>query len=51
MNNNFNTGIELNSSDKIVTLETCVYGKSEKRYLVQAVLEAEGVQHEEDGES
>ncbi len=50
LNNNFNTGIELNSSDKIVTLETCVYGKSEKRYLVQAVLEAEGVQHEEDGD-
>ncbi len=50
LNSNFNTEVELDNSDRIVTLETCVYGKPEKRYLVQAVLEAEGVQHEEDGD-
>ena len=40
--NNFNTELEITSDDKIVTLVTCIANKPEKRYLVQAVLVAEG---------
>ena len=42
MNNNFNTDIQVTSEDKIVTLATCIANKPNKRYLVQAVLVAEG---------
>lgn len=42
MNNNFNTDIQVNTEDKIVTLATCIASKPDMRYLVQAVLVAEG---------
>lgn len=42
MNNNFNTDITVTAEDKIITLSTCVRGNEERRYLVQAVLVAEG---------
>ena len=42
MNNNFNTDIQVTPEDKIVTLETCIATKPTQRYLVQAVLVAEG---------
>lgn len=42
MNNNFNTDITVGVEDKIITLETCIANKPDKRYLVQAVLKAEG---------
>lgn len=42
MNNNFNTDIQVTTEDKIVTLETCIATKPTQRYLVQAVLVAEG---------
>lgn len=32
---------ELTAEDRIITLSTCVYGQSDKRYLVQGVLVAE----------
>lgn len=37
----FLEGREVTSEDKILTLSTCVYGKTENRYLVQGVLTAE----------
>lgn len=42
MNNNFNTDITVGVEDKIITLETCIANKPDNRYLVQAVLKAEG---------
>lgn len=42
MNNNFNTDIQVTTEDKIVTLATCISSKPNMRYLVQAVLVAEG---------
>ena len=42
MHNNFNTDIEVTTEDKIVTLATCIASKPNMRYLVQAVLVAEG---------
>lgn len=44
LNNNFDSDCELNAESRIVTLSTCMasYGKSEKRWLVQGVLVAEG---------
>lgn len=36
----FNRELELNSNDKIITLSTCIGGKPDKRYLVQAKLVA-----------
>lgn len=42
MNNNFNTDIEVTTEDKIITLATCISSKPTMRYLVQAVLVAEG---------
>lgn len=36
----FNRELELSSSDKIITLSTCIGGKPDKRYLVQAKLVA-----------
>ncbi len=42
MNNQFDKDLELSSADRIITLETCIGGKPQKRYLVQAVLVAEG---------
>lgn len=42
MNNNFRDDISVSIEDKLLTLETCISNKPEKRYIVQAVLEAEG---------
>lgn len=42
INNNFNTDIQVTTEDKIVTLLTCISTKPTMRYLVQAVLVAEG---------
>lgn len=42
MNNNFNEELEVTAEDKIITLETCIANKPDKRYVVQAVLVAEG---------
>lgn len=42
MNNNFNEELEVTADDKIITLETCIANKPDKRYVVQAVLVAEG---------
>lgn len=42
MNNNFDEDITVTAEDKIITLQTCVYQKPDLRYLVQAVLVAEG---------
>lgn len=47
MNNNFNTDIQVTAEDKIVTLATCISTKPNMRYLVQAVLVAEGDAAEE----
>lgn len=38
---NFLEDMELTAEDKIITLSTCVYGQSDRRYLVQGVLAAE----------
>lgn len=51
MNNNFDTSVELSSSDRIITLATCIGNKPDKRYLVQAVLVAEGVLDEKETEN
>lgn len=40
MNNNFDTEVELTADSRIITLSTCISGKADKRYLVQAVLVA-----------
>lgn len=40
-NDNFDTEIELDSEDRIITLSTCVGNKEDRRWLVQAVLTAE----------
>jgi len=42
INNNFNEELEVTTEDKIITLETCIANKPDKRYVVQAVLTAEG---------
>lgn len=42
MVNNFNEDIEVTAEDTIITLETCISQKPNLRYLVQAVLVAEG---------
>ncbi|MCM1119046.1 MAG: class B sortase [bacterium] len=42
MRDNFLEEVSVSAEDKVLTLETCVYRKPEKRYIVQAVLEAEG---------
>lgn len=41
MNANIDTGMEFDSTDRILTLSTCYKGQDDKRYLVQAVLESE----------
>ena len=41
MNANIDTEMELDSTDKVLTLSTCYKGQNDKRYLVQAVLESE----------
>jgi len=46
LKNNFNTELELSSESKIITLSTCINGKAEKRWLVQAALVAKGDQVE-----
>ncbi|MCH5281285.1 MAG: class B sortase [Lachnospiraceae bacterium] len=48
LGNNFDTSVELDASDRIITLATCIGNKPTKRYLVQAVLVAEGELHETD---
>lgn len=40
MNSFVDTSMEVTNQDKIITLSTCYAGISEKRYLVQAVLES-----------
>lgn len=42
MVNNFSEDIEVTAEDTIITLETCINQKPNLRYLVQAVLVAEG---------
>lgn len=42
LRDHFNEEVSVGIEDKILTLETCVSNKPEKRYIVQAVLEAEG---------
>ena len=41
MDANVDTEMELDGSDRILTLSTCYRGQDDKRYLVQAVLESE----------
>ena len=40
-NNNFDTDVEFDARDRIITLSTCIKNKDTRRYLVQAVLVAE----------
>lgn len=42
MRDNFNEEVTVGVEDKVLTLETCIANKPDKRYIVQAVLEAEG---------
>ena len=42
LRDHFNEEVPVGIEDKILTLETCVANKPDKRYIVQAVLEAEG---------
>lgn len=42
LNDNFNRELEVTAEDKIITLSTCISNKPDNRYLVQAVLVAEG---------
>lgn len=42
MKDNFLEDVPVSIDDKLLTLETCVANKPEKRYIVQAILEAEG---------
>lgn len=48
MNSNFNRDVEVTSEDRIITLSTCVFKKTDYRYLVQGVLLS--VKDEPDGE-
>lgn len=41
INNNFDTEMEFDARDRIITLSTCIKNKETRRYLVQAVLVAE----------
>lgn len=47
LNNNFNREIPVTADSKLLTLSTCVNNKSEKRYLVAAVLTADGRNRED----
>lgn len=40
MGNNFDRSLGIDSTDKIISLETCIANKATKRYVVQAVLVA-----------
>lgn len=42
LNNNFDTEVEVTAKSRILTLSTCVDGDDDRRWLVQAVLVAEG---------
>lgn len=42
MRDHFLAEVPVSVEDKVLTLETCVANKPERRYIVQAVLEAEG---------
>lgn len=49
MRDNFLEEVPVSAEDRVLTLETCVYQKPERRYIVQAVLEAEGEWPQEGG--
>ncbi len=42
LRDHFNEEVSVGIEDKVLTLETCIANKPNKRYIVQAVLEAEG---------
>lgn len=42
MRDNFLEDVPVSAGDRVLTLETCVANKPDRRYIVQAVLEAEG---------
>lgn len=42
LRDHFDEDVSVRIEDKILTLETCIANKPDKRYIVQAVLEAEG---------
>lgn len=42
MRDHFNEEVPVGIEDRVLTLETCIANKPDKRYIVQAVLEAEG---------
>lgn len=42
LRDHFDEDVPVSIEDKILTLETCIANKPDKRYIVQAVLEAEG---------
>lgn len=42
MRDNFLEDVPVSANDRVLTLETCVANKPDRRYIVQAVLEAEG---------
>ena len=42
INNNFNREVEVTTDSRILTLETCVNNQDDKRYIVAAVLVADG---------
>lgn len=42
LRDHFNEDVPVGIEDKVLTLETCIANKPDKRYIVQAVLEAEG---------
>lgn len=48
MRDNFLKDVPVSAQDRVLTLETCVSQKPERRYIVQAVLEAEGEWPEEE---
>lgn len=45
MRDNFLEEVPVSRKDNVLTLETCISNKPDKRYIVQAVLEAEGQWH------
>ena len=42
INDNFNRDVEVTTDSRILTLETCVNNQDDKRYIVAAVLVADG---------
>lgn len=43
LHDNFNRDLKITAEDKIITLATCISNKADRRWLVQAVLVAEGL--------